>query len=396
MTTPPDAAEERLRRWRLALGGTAYTNEMAPALGKGDQRIDAALEALYGREGESNSSGKRRGGLGGSAPSVARWLGDIRTYFPTSVVQVMQRDALERLNLKEMLLQPELLGSVVPDIHLVGTLLSLKDALPTESRATARMVVASLVRDLLARLRTPLQQAVIGSLNRSARNMRPRHSEIDWKRTIRANLRHYQPEYKTIIPERLHGYGRKRSALQDVVLCIDQSGSMAASVVYAGVFGAVMASIPALSTQMIVFDTAVVDLTGLLDDPVELLFGVQLGGGTDINAALSYAQTRIARPLQTTLILISDLYEGGNRNEMFQRVAEIVAAGVQVIALLALSDTGTPSYDGSVAAYFASLGIPAFACTPDQFPDLMAAALNRADIAAWAAARDITIVRAAE
>lgn len=386
---------ERLRRWRLALGSEAYPKGGAPALGDGDARIDAALAALYGNGGEPATGGKRRGGLGASAPHVARWLGDIRQYFPTSVVQVMQRDALQRLNLREMLLQPELLEAVVPDIHLVSLLLSLKDAIPNESRATAQHVVRNLVQDLLARLRQPMQQAVLGSLNRAARNMRPRRpSEVDWNRTIRANLRHYQPRYKTIIPEQLHGFGHKRSALRDVILLIDQSGSMASSVVYSGVFGAVMASIPAISTQMIVFDTAVVDLTGQLHDPVELLFGVQLGGGTDINGALAYTQTRIARPTQTILILISDLYEGGNLSEMYQRAAEIVASGVQMIALLALSDTGAPGFNGEAAAFLASIGVPAFACTPDQFPDLMATAINRGDLGAWAAAQGISVVRA--
>src|SRR5262249_33762156 len=159
-------------------------------------------------------------------------------------------------------------------------------------------------------------QAVLGSLNRATRNRRPRHSEIDWHRTIRANLRHYQADYKTIIPETRIGYGRKRSSLRDIILCVDQSGSMATSVVYAGVFSAVLASLPAVSTKLVVFDTAVVDLSERLADPVDVLFGTQLGGGTDINQALAYCQSLVRQPQETILILISDLCEGGDAKEM--------------------------------------------------------------------------------
>lgn len=351
------------------------------ALSGADLAMDRALGALYDSD--------RRGGLGSSAPNVARWLGDIRTYFPSSVVRVMQQDALERLSLQQMLLQPEMLQAVEPDVHLVATLLSLASVMPNKTKDTARLVVRKVVEELERRLATPMRQAVVGSLNRAARNRRPRHNEIDWHRTIRANLKHYQPDYQTIIPETRIGYGRKRAALRDIILCVDQSGSMATSVVYSGIFGAVMASLPAVATKMVVFDTAVVELTEELTDPVELLFGTQLGGGTDINRALGYCQGLVRQPQETILILISDLFEGGNEQEMLKRAAALVSSGVQMIALLALNDDGAPMYDHGVAAKFAALGIPSFACTPDLFPDLMAAAINRQDIAAWAAARNI-------
>jgi Mg-chelatase subunit ChlD len=354
-----------------------------------DLAMDQALEWLYNR-GDSEKDEDRRGGLGASSPKVARWLGDIRSYFPSSVVRVMQRDAMERLNLKQMLLEPELLQAIEPDVHLVGTLISLKNLLPGKTRETARLVVRRVVEELEQKLAAPLRQAVIGSLHRATRNRRPRHNEIDWHRTIRANLKHYQPEYKTVVPETRIGFGRKRNALRDLILCVDQSGSMASSVVYSGVFAAVMASLPAVRTRMVVFDTAVVDLTPLLDDPVEVLFGTQLGGGTDINRALAYCQPLVQNPQDTILILISDLYEGGNQQEMLQRAAALSASGVQVIALLALSDDGAPSFDHKVAGALAGMGIPAFACTPDKFPDLMAAAIQRRDISAWAAQNEIT------
>lgn len=382
--------EARLRRWRLILGGEEADGTNC-SLGEGDLRLDRALSALYDSQGKGSD---RRGGLGGSAPNVARWLGDIRSYFPASVVRVMQQDALDRLNLRQMLLEPEMLQAVEPDIHLVANLMTLKSVIPAKTKDTARQVVRRVVEDLERRLASPLIQAVTGSLNRAARNRRPRHNEIDWNRTIKANLRHYQPEHRTIIPETRIGYGRKRGSLRDIILCIDQSGSMASSVVYAGVFAAVLASLPAVQTRMVVFDTAVVDLTEDLHDPVDLLFGVQLGGGTDIQQALAYCHGLVRVPADTILVLISDLFEGGDRERMLKQAAALAAMGVQVIALLALSDDGAPGYDHNNAAAFAALGIPSFACTPDLFPELMAAAIQRQDIDQWAAARDITTSRA--
>ena len=368
MTT--DAAE-RARRWRLILGGGA-NDGTACELAGADLGMDRTLEALYDSD--------RKAGLGSSSPNVARWLGDIREYFPASVVRVMQSDALERLNLRQMLLEPEMLAAVEPDVNLVATLLTLRSVIPSRTKETARIVVRKVVEDLIQRLENPTRQAIAGALNRSVRNRRPRHQEIDWDRTVRANLRHYQPEYRTVIPETRIGFGRKRHSLRDLILCVDQSGSMAASVVYAGVFGAVLASIPSVATRMVVFDTAVVDLTEEISDPVELLFGVQLGGGTDINRAFGYCQSLVRRPTETVLVLISDLFEGGDRASLLKKAGSMVASGVTVIALLALSDNGAPAYDHDIAAKFASLGIASFACTPDRFPDLMAAAIKGADL----------------
>lgn len=386
------ADNERLRRWRLILGGNEADGTGA-SLSSRDSQIDKCLASLY--EGEPNraQSGKRSGGLGGSSPSVARWLGDIRSFFPTSVVRVMQQDAMDRLGLRQLLLEPEMLETVEPDVHLVADLLAMSGIMPAKTKETARVVVRRCVEEIEKKLATPLRQAIIGALNRSVRNRRPKHREIDWNRTIRANLKHYQPQYKTVVPETRIGFGRKRSALRDIILCIDQSGSMATSVVYSGIFGAVMASLPAVRTQVVVFDTAVVDLSDKLSDPVEVLFGTQLGGGTDINQAIGYCQSLIRNPADTILILISDLIEGGVREKLLKRSASIIASGVSMITLLALSDDGAPCYDHENAAALAALGSPAFACTPDLFPDLMAAAIQRRSISQWAAANELVASR---
>ncbi|GAB3732429.1 VWA domain-containing protein [Nocardiopsis nanhaiensis] len=380
------AVSERSRRWRLVLGAESQ----CATLTGDDQAVDAALAALYNRADRASSGGRpgsddRGADLSGSAPRVSRWLGDIREYFPSSVVQVMQSDAMDRLGLHQLLLEPEMMEAVEPDVHLVGTLLSLNRVMPAEARESARTIVRKVVDDLEKRVAQKTRSAVRGAIDRSLRTHRPRRvADIDWNATIRRNLAHYLPEHNTVVPQTLVGHGRRSQGVQkDVVLAIDQSGSMASSVVYASVFGAVLASMSTLKTSLVVFDTAVVDLTEQLTDPVEVLFGTQLGGGTNINRAIAYGQELIDHPQDSIFVLVSDLYEGGVREEMVKRVAAMRSAGVQVVVLLALSDEGAPSYDRRNAASLAELGVPAFACTPDAFPELMAAAIQGQPLDAW-------------
>jgi uncharacterized protein with von Willebrand factor type A (vWA) domain len=402
--------QERERRWRLILGkqeqqeqnqqgqsqqGEASQNEEQQSQGEGkgkgqeqqqlsehDQVLDDTLDALYG-EGDL-------GGSGDSAPDVARWLGDIRKYFPSSVAQLLQQDALKKLKLQKILENPEALAEIEPDIHLVTKLITLSKLIPSQTRETARQVVAQVVEELKKRLEYPLLQALQGALNRSVRTRKPRkQKDINWLHTVKANLKHYQPDYQTVIPETLIGYGRERSSLHDVILCIDQSGSMARSVVYSSIFGAVMASVPALSTRLVLFDTKVVDMTGKIEDPLDLLFGVNLQGGTNIERALAYCQQLVTRPRDTVLVLISDLFEGGNKDMMVRRVASLVQGGVTVVVLLALDDQGAPKFNRPLATELAEIGVPSFACTPELFPELMSAAIGGVDLKQWAASNNI-------
>ncbi len=383
-------ALEKDRRWRLVLGAES---DNGASLSESDRRLSSALTAVYGGE----DSQKGRGSLSRSAPSVAKWLGDIREFFPASVIQVVQKDAFDRLGLKQMLMEPEFLAAIEADVHLVADLVSLRSIMPEQTLDTARQVIQKVVDELMKRLEQKTAESIRGAINKSKKTFRPRFNDIDWHRTIHANLRHYQHDFKTIVPEKLIGFMRQQRRITDldeVILCVDQSGSMATSVVYSSIFAAVMASIPAVKTQLVCFDTAIFDMTEELSDPVSVLFGVQLGGGTDINQAVAYCESKIERPSKTHLVLITDLYEGGNASELKARVANLIKQDVNVITLLALSDDGKPSYDSNMAAEFAAIGSPVFACTPDQFPDLMATALKREDVLAWAADQDIKTVRA--
>jgi VWA domain containing CoxE-like protein len=394
MTTNNDT----LKRWRLILGGEDADGTGCSLSGK-DAAMDAALSALYDFERkkkfEYEEKDNTKVGRGASQPQIARWLGDIRQYFPQSVVQVIQNDALKQPELqRKLLFEPEILAQATPDVHLLATLMELGKMIPEKTKDTARQVVKQVVDDLMQKLEQKTIQAISGSLNKSVRNRRPRYNEINWDATIRKNLKHYQPEYKTIIPETRIGYGRKnKRSLKDIVLCMDQSGSMGSSVVYTGIFGAVMASLPTLKTHMVVYDTEVVDLTEDLKDPVDLLFGVQLGGGNDTNKALTYCQTLITKPDDTIFILITDLYEGHGEPErlMRQRMEELVQAGVQLIVILALGDDGSPSYERGNAQFLAKIGVPVFACTPDLFPDMMAAAISKQDMMQWAGDNNVVL-----
>ena len=373
----PISAEER---WQLMLGADEELGGLRGSL----QAMDRALGALYNTGDDAED---RRGGLGASAPSVTRWLGDIRNYFPSRVVRVMQTDAIERLGVRSLLTEPEVLETLEPDVHLVATLAQLSSVIPERSRATARAVVAKVARQVEEKIADRLQQSVLGALNRASRTSRPRPGDIDWNRTIAANLKNYLPEHRTVVPERLIGYGRRHLGVQrEFAICLDQSGSMATSVVYASIMAGVMASLRTLRTSLVAYSTDIADLTEALADPVDVIFGAQLGGGTDTSPALEYCRRTITRPSAAVLLLISDLYDSDPKR-MLGHIARIQADGVRVVVLLTLSDDGLPFYNHDVAASLGDMGVPAFGCTPDAFPDLIAAAIQGEDLGRWAEQR---------
>jgi Mg-chelatase subunit ChlD len=387
-----DLTFDRYQRWRLVLGKTVE-EQMAQlrasgaggsggggggggVLSKAMSDMDEALGAIYDHE-QPEEKGKRGAGLGSSAPRLAAWLADVRKYFERDVVVVIQQDAIEKKGLKQLLFEPETLAQITPSVELVGTLLALKGMIPDKTKETARMVVSAVVEEIKKRLSAAIEKAVRGALNRSRHQPLPSLPNMDWKRTIQANLKNYVPERHTIIPDHFFFYARQQRRKEwNVIVCMDQSGSMAESVIYASVMGAIFASIPALETHVIAFDTEVVDLTQQCDDPVDLLFGVQLGGGTDINRAVGYCQGLIHDLRKTLLILITDLYEGGNETSLVKRVASMMSDGVRGVCMLALSDSGVPSYDDSLARKLANVGMPCLGCTPNVLPDVLAGLLK--------------------
>lgn len=383
---------EQLKRWRLILGSASEDclGKYAIAgdgVGLSDDQylMDQALAAIYDETGDSRG-GQRSAGLESSAPRLSKWLGDIRTYFPEDVATVIQQDAIERKGMDQLLFEPEMLKNVQPNIQLVGTLMALSGQIPERTKETARMVVRAVVEEIKLTLEQKIRQAVMGALNRNDHSPIPHANNIDWKWTIGRNLKNYNKELGRLIPERVYFYSRsQRTNNWTVIVDMDQSGSMADSVVYGAICGSIFASLPALDTRVVAFDTEVVDLTekcGL--DPVDMLFGVQLGGGTDINKSVAYCEQFVSDPARTLFIMITDLYEGGNESQLVRRLRNMVASGVRVLCLLALSDSGVSSYDESLARKLANLGIPCFGCSPQRLPELLEGALRGNDLQALA------------
>lgn len=353
--------EERLRRWRLLLG--------TPASGLGtlpqqDQTMDETLAALYDAE--------RTGRLGPSQPNLRKWLGDIQNLFPKSI-EVLQRDAIAHLGVAKILEAPELARSIQPDPRLAATLVRLSQHLPEKSREAAQKIVRQIVDQITQRIRLHSAQKL--KLRRSSERRKRGSGLLDFDQTIRANLKHAQPE-GGIMVEVTIVHPRAGQSLKHMVIAMDQSGSMDSSLVYSGVFASVLASLPALHVRAYAFSTDIIDLTNYLDDPVEMLFAARLGGGTDIGQAMAYARQIIDHPSDTVFVLISDLFDGGDSSEMLKHAYGLVNSGVRMLCLLALDDEGEPAYDHHVAQELAAMDVPCVACTPDTFPDVLARAIS--------------------
>jgi hypothetical protein len=380
--------ETTIKRWRLILGQDADKklsgySEGGVILNEDELLMDSALAAIYdGTGGEGGQGQKRAAGLGPGSPNLAKWLGDVRNFFPQDIVSVIQADAIERKGLTQLLFEPETLKNVRPEISMVGTLMALKGQIPAKTKEAARQLVRAVVDEIMKRLEQDLRRAVTGALNKKAHTPIPNLSGTDWKRTISRNLKNYDKETNRIIPEKFYFFERTRKSKEwTVILDIDQSGSMADSIIYSSVMGSIFASMPALDTRIVAFDTEVVDLTDVCkNDPVDMLFGVQLGGGTDINKSVRYCAQFIGEPKKTMFILISDLYEGGVEAGLLRQLEEMHESGVKALVLLALSDSGTPQYDEALGKKIAALGIPSFACSPDKLPELVEGALKGFDL----------------
>ena len=200
---------DKIQKWRLILGKTAEEGlrgaRSGPILSKEMVDVDEALGMIYEvEEAKPEEKGKRSAGLGSSAPRLAKWLGDIRSYFSRDVVAVIQQDAIERKGLKQLLFEPETLGQVTPSIDLVGTLLSLKGMIPDRTKETAREVVRAVVEEILKRIQSGIEQAVRGALDRSRHSPLRSLPNLDWKRTIGANLKNWDAKRKVLIPDRFH------------------------------------------------------------------------------------------------------------------------------------------------------------------------------------------------
>lgn len=375
----------RIKRWRLILGVESeerFTSMNAnEKLGLSEEQImmDQALAAIYNRS-EAGGFGQGRGaGNGPSNPKISKWLGDVRTLFEKDLVTVIQSDAIERCGLRQLIFEPELLENLEPDIGLASTLLMLKDQIPKRSKESARAFITKIVEEINKLLEADIRRAVTSAINRRLHSPIPSASALDFQLTIRRNLKNYNKELGTIVPEHFYFFDRTTTAASrqwTVILDVDQSGSMGESVIYSSIMSCILASMASIRTHIVAFDTNIVDLTEKCDDPVDLLFGFQLGGGTNIDQSVAYCQKFVENPSKTLFFLITDLEEGGNRASLMNRLKELKESGVTVVCLLAIADGGKPYYDAQMAEKVARIGIPCFACNPEMLPLLLQRALK--------------------
>jgi Mg-chelatase subunit ChlD len=359
-----------LQRWRLLLGEAA--ENACGALSGEAQAADAALEWLYGRDdgGEDGRAarGERSAGLEASSLSVPDWINTIHSLFPQEVIERLERDAVERYGIDEVVTNLDVLERIKPSESLLRAVLHTKHLMNPQVLAAARRLVAEVVRRIMEKLSTEVRQAFAGTRDRRRRSRHKIASNFDFKRTLAANLRRWHPESRKLYVETpiFISRSKRHTETWDIILLIDQSGSMVDSVIHSAVMATCLWQLPGMRTRLVAFDTAVVDLTADVSDPVELLMKVQLGGGTDIAKAVAYAQTLIANPTKSIVVLVSDFYEGGSPGELVRRVKTLVEAGVKVLGLAALDAEAHPAYDHEMAARLVQQGAHVGAMTPGQ------------------------------
>lgn len=380
---------DRLRRWRLILGSEAQKRMEGmgdgPDLSQEDLMMDTALDAIYNRDMKFGFGGGA--GKGASSPQISRWLGDVRTLFDKDIVKIIQSDAMERCGLKQLIFEPELLENIEPDMHMARMILTLKDQIPKQSKENAREFIRKIVEQINALLETDLKRAVTASINRKLHSPIPSASALDFQTTIRKGIKDYNTKLKKIIPQKYYFFERSATTAANkytVILDIDQSGSMGESVIYSSIMSCILASMSAIKTKVVAFDTNIVDLSEKCEDPIDLLFGFTLGGGTDIEKSIKYCTKYIENPKKTIFFLISDLEEGGNRAGLLRRLTQMKEDGVIVICLLAISDSGKPYYDANMAQRIANNGIPCFAAAPQMLPRLLEKAMKNEDMSEFA------------
>ena len=368
--------DRALGRWRLVLGRFA-DNQIPLGGGQGSaaqMRMDRALEYLYGREyakrGIRANGGGRQGSSDPSQLYVPDWLREVRELFPRDTAEIVEKHALERYGMTELVTDPEVLKKLEPNYELLKNVLTFKGMMKGEVLEVARSIIRRVVEDLRQRLARDIRRVLWGKLSRQHRSNLKVAKNLDVRRTIRDNLKNYDPKTKRIVLDRLHFFSRiQRHTPWHIIVCVDCSGSMVDSVIYSAVMAGIFKGLPSMKVSLVAFDTAVVDLTDRVDDPAELLMSVQLGGGTDIAGAVGYCQTLVENPNKTMLVLVTDFYEGGPANALLTRVVQLREAGVRVLGLAALDETAEPVYDREMAQRCVAAGAEVAALTPQRLAE---------------------------
>lgn len=364
----PPTTDPTLTRWRLLLGAAAET--ACGGLSGDALAAEASLEWLYGRDqGEAaREQMAREGGSGPSSLSVPEWINEVHRLFPKETIERLERDAVERYGIVELVTDPKVLERIEPNPALLEAVMRTRHLMNPQVLAMARQLVARVVRELMEKLAREIRQATAGTLNRRRRTRHANARNFDAQATLRANLKHYDPQRRQLGIERALFATRSRRQLDrwQLLIVVDQSGSMVPSVIHAAVTAACLHGLPGVQSHLIAFDTQVVDFTDRIEDPVECLMKVQLGGGTDIAGAMAYAAQRISAPRRAIVVLITDFFEGGSPQRLVGLTRDLVAQGTRVLGLAALDDKAEPAYDRALAKRLVDVGAEVGAMTPGQ------------------------------
>ena len=377
-----DKQSATLARWRLVLGKYAR-DRIDVGMSAEEQRIESALDFLYSREYEGRGvrgdapSDDRSGSLDPSQLTIPHWLNEVRELFPKETVAVIEKHALDRYGLTELVTDPEILRRLEPNFELLKMLLTFRGHLQGEVLNEARRVIRSVVEEIKQRLATEVRRAFSGRRNRFQHSNLKLAQNLDWRGTIRKNLKNFDTRRQQMVVEQVLFFSRIQRRLPwRIILCVDQSGSMVSSVIYSSVMAGILAGLPLIDVKLVVFDTAVVDLSERIDDPVEVLLSVQLGGGTNIGQAMQYCEQLVEDPHRTIVVLISDFCEGAPVNALFASCKRFREGGVRLLGLAALDETASPSYDQKMAEMLAAVGMDIAALTPRQFAEWLAKTIS--------------------
>ena len=389
---PDPRDEQALARWRLVLGRFADRclggGQDTGGPGAGGQRrygqMDRVLEYLYGREyaGRGVRSGQPRDGSRGadlseSVLAIPDWLNEVRELFPRDTVEIIERHALDRYGMTELVTDEEVLKKLEPSYELLKAVLTFRHLMKGPVLETARRIVRKVIEELRQKLAREIRPILWGRLNRQRRSRLKIFRNLDWQRTIRANLKHYDRDQRRLILASLHFFTRvERHMPWHIIMAVDCSGSMMDSVIYSAVMAGIFKGLPSLRVSLVAFDTAVVDLSDQVDDPTELLMNVQLGGGTDIAGALGYCETRVQYPHKTIVVLVTDFCEGGPPNALLAAIKRLREPGARVLGLAALDAKAEPAYDRQMAEQCVAMGAEVAALTPQRLAEWLAKVLS--------------------
>jgi Mg-chelatase subunit ChlD len=286
----------------------------------------------------------------------------------------MERDAVERYEISEVVTRPEVLERIQPSETLLRAVMRTKHLMNAEVLALARQLVRRVVEELMEKLAREVRQPFSGALDRRRRSFLKVAKNFDARTTLRRNLKHWQPEQRRLLIESPYFFSRIRRQTDrwQLILVVDESGSMLDSVIHAAVTAACFWHLRALKTHLVLFDTNIVDVTADCTDPVETLLKVQLGGGTDIGQALAYAHSLIENPRRTIIVLISDFFEGAPVERLYAIARRIIGDGATLLGLAALDAGARPRYDENVARQLVKFGAHVGAMTPGELAEWVA------------------------